>query len=230
MSSDSPDAGMRDEWWHTPGSGPMYAPAVSGYSQPDPDGARTGLRQPGNQPTQLGILLDRITVAVAILLAGYAVMAVVIGFKASTRFPGHEWMNHRILSVTALHMFAAVLWMAAAVMLGLRVGRLLVGVLTVVYLGVNVAGVGGRWWDEDWALSIFTGMVDYVCVDTGWAVCPPDGIDAGLRFVGAGALLAGLMLVLLLASAVATRRRGGAGHSGGQSGRHPGLGHGSGYS
>ncbi|MEV6063566.1 hypothetical protein AB0L62_26490 [Nocardia asteroides] len=171
------------------------------------------------------------TVAFAILLAGYAVMAVVIGFKANTRFPGNEWMSQRILTVTALHVVAAVLWMAAAVMLGrqVRMGRLLVGLLTVGYLGMNAVGVGSRLRDSDWALSVYTGMVDYVCADTGWAICPPDGMDAGLRLVGAGALLAFLMLVLLLASAVATRRAGGAGHSGRRSGKPPGPGHGPGY-
>lgn len=220
------------EWWNTPGPGRMHAPSASGHGQPDLDGDQTDVRPPGSQATQLGILLDRITVAFAILLAGYAVMAVVVGLKANTRFPGNEWMSQRILTATALHSVAAVLWIAAVVMLGRRVrrGRLLVGILTVGYLGMNTVAVGSRLRDSDWTLSVYTGMVDYVCADTGWAICPPDGTDAGLRLVGAGALLAFLMLVLLCASAVATRRAGGAGHSGPRSGGQPGLERGSGYS
>ncbi|MFJ2835716.1 hypothetical protein ACIO52_10190 [Nocardia sp. NPDC087230] len=195
------------EWWRTPGT---YPPPVTGYGQPGVDGRRQGVpvaRTPGR--TARTPLLDRAIVAFAAVLAGYAVTASVIGVKANPLFPGSEWMSHRILAVTAVHVAVALLWVVAAVLFGRRVkaGRALVGVLAVGYLGMNAIGLYTSWRGIGIPLAVFTGSVDYVCLATDWYGCPPYGENAGLRFTGTGAVLSGLMVILLLVSAIRTRRR-----------------------
>lgn len=197
------------EWWQTPGT---HTPVEAGYAQSGVEPRHRGFpgaRSQGRASRSPGGLLDRVIVVLAGVLAGYAVMASVVGFKANTLFPGNEWMSARIIPVTVAHVALALLWLVATVLLLRRTKavRVMVAVLAVGNLGMNVVGVSSRWWDIDSALSVFTGSVDYVCLETGWYGCPPYGEDAGLRFTGAGAVLAALMLVLLLISAIRMRGR-----------------------
>ncbi|MFD4429536.1 hypothetical protein [Nocardia sp. NPDC058497] len=204
------NAGQRSgEWWQTPGTGAMYGPQVAGYAQQAVDAGNPGVQSSGRRSRQPGVLLDRAVVAFTGVLAGYAVLASVLGFKANTLFADSEWMSHRILAVTAAHLVVALLWLVAAVLLGRRVksGRALVGVLAVGYLGMNSVGLATSWWYVESALSVFTGSVDYVCLATDWYGCPTSE-DAGLWFTGAGAVLAALMLILMLVFAETTRTPG----------------------
>ncbi|MFD5175864.1 hypothetical protein ACFWM1_08620 [Nocardia sp. NPDC058379] len=147
-----------------------------------------------------GVLLDRVTIAFCGVLAGYAVLAAIAGFKANELMgPGDADATRRIVVVTVVHAVFAVLWPVAAVLLGRRVkaGRAIVAVLAAAYLALNAF----------WVDSMYSIMVTMFVIQWRWGSDLIFGDRPGERVTVAGAGLSGLMLILLLVSVVRARQQ-----------------------
>ncbi|WP_336084757.1 hypothetical protein [Nocardia sp. SSK8] len=107
------------------------------------------------------------------------------------------------MAMTLVHLGAAALWGLAVFLLVRRVkaGQVIVGVLAAGYIALNVLAMD----------SIFTIMLHFVVLDQGWGqgfLGLLFGDESGTRITGAGAVLAGLLLILVLVSVVKGRTQG----------------------
>ncbi|GEM29412.1 hypothetical protein NN3_04190 [Nocardia neocaledoniensis NBRC 108232] len=95
------------------------------------------------------------------MLAGFAVGATAGGFEAIEIIgPGYPDDSRRVLAMTLAHLVAGLFWSVTALLLVMRVkaGRVVSGVLAAGYLALNVLG-----WD-----SLFTIMLNSVIISAGW--------------------------------------------------------------
>lgn len=149
---------------------------------------------------RVSVLAHRGAIALAVVLAGFAVFAVTVGFGAIDLLgPGDPDNSRRILAMTVAHMVAVPAWAGAAVLLWRRMtaGRVLAAGLAVVYFAINAFG-------RD---SMFSIMVTMYIHDVGWGSGVVIGERPGVRITAAAAVLAALVLMLVLISLLAGRRQ-----------------------
>ncbi|MFB7877267.1 hypothetical protein ACFC06_18600 [Nocardia sp. NPDC056064] len=132
------------------------------------------------------------------LLAVVAAGAAVGGFEAYDLLsPEYPKDAGKVMAMTLTHLGAAVLWVGAVVLLARRVkvGQVIVGAFAAGYVALNVFGME----------SMFTIMLHHVVHARGWghgALGLVFGDEPGTRITGAGAVLAGTLLVVTLVSVI----------------------------